>query len=68
MKITGVPGLPIALDGDKGAYYLSFNELEQGTSPQVLLRPPGRKPVDQVVAGSVDEFQTFVPVEVENED
>lgn len=46
LKATGVPGLPIAIDGDKGAYYLPFADLKAGKAPPVLLRLPGRRGTD----------------------
>ena len=61
LKITRVPGLPIAIDGDKGTYYLPFKDLKKSGAPPVLLRLPGLKGEDVEVASSVDEFMRFEP-------
>ena len=49
IKITNVPGLPVAVDSDKGTYYLPFSGLRSG-SPRVLLREPGKPGNDIEVA------------------
>jgi len=67
-KRSLVPGLPIAIDGEGGFYYLPFSDLRQDKPPAVLFRPPGRKPVEQVVAQTVDDFMKFQPVKVEKDD
>lgn len=56
-----VPGIPIALDGNKGFYYLPFEQLRGGGSCPVLHRNlGGRWPsTDTVVAPSVEEFVQF---------
>lgn len=66
-KGSHVPGLPIAIDGDKGTYYLPFSDLREGKPPAVLFRSPERKPVDKVVAPTVDDFMRFQPVKVEED-
>jgi hypothetical protein len=58
LKITGVPGLPIATDGDKGTYYLPFAQLRDGKTVPVLLRTPNEKE-DVEIAASVEEFVKF---------
>jgi hypothetical protein len=66
VKITNVPGLPVAVDGDKGTYYLPFSVM-QGVSPPVLYRGPGKPGDDVEVAPSLEDFLRFVPVEVGQE-
>jgi len=61
ISITNVPGIPIALDADKGAYYLPFEKLRKHLPPPVLLRLPGRKGEDRQVASSFEEFAAFEP-------
>ncbi len=67
IKITNVPGLPIAVDSDKGTYYLPFSGLSGG-SPRVLLREPGKPCNDIEVAPCLDDFLRYLPVEVSEED
>jgi hypothetical protein len=66
---TKVPGIPIALNGSKGTYYLPFESLRQQLPPPVMLRLPGRKRTDVRVANTIEEFFQFeskdVPSEVE---
>jgi hypothetical protein len=59
LKIAKVPGLPIAIDGDKGAYYLPFAQLKEGATPPVLLRTPDQKGQDVEIAASVEELMKF---------
>jgi hypothetical protein len=59
LKISRVPGLPIALDGDKGTYYLPFERLKEGQTAPVLLRLPGGKREDVQVSSSVEQFLKF---------
>jgi len=59
LKITRVPGLPIATDEDKGTYYLPFKDLTDGGTPPILLRLPGQKREDLQVASSIEEFMKF---------
>jgi hypothetical protein len=66
IKITSVPGLPVAVDDDKGTYYLPFSGL-RGGSPPVLLRGPGKPGHDLKVAPSLEDFLRFLPVEVSEE-
>jgi hypothetical protein len=68
LAITKVPGIPIALDADKGTYYLPFEPLRPGQSPAVLLRAGGRKAKDTEVASSVEQFVQYQPMEVSDED
>jgi hypothetical protein len=58
MKVTGVPGLPIASDGDKGTYYLPFAQLRDEKTVPVILRTPNEKE-DVEVAASIEEFLKF---------
>jgi hypothetical protein len=53
---TGVPGIPIALDGEKGTYYIPFEPIRRHSPFPVLLRLPGVKKEDRVVARTFDEF------------
>jgi hypothetical protein len=59
IKVTRVPGIPIAIDGSKGTYYLPFSDLQHGKPPAVLLRPAGRNPMEKVIARTVDDFASF---------
>ena len=61
---TAVPGLPIAIDGSKGTYYIPFEALRRHLSFPILLRLPGRKREDKSVATSFEEFMQFEPREV----
>jgi hypothetical protein len=61
IKITNVPGIPIALDASKGTYYLPFQSLRQKLQAPVLLRLPGRARKDVEVASSVEELLHFEP-------
>ncbi len=63
MKITAVPGIPLALDDSKGVYYLPFAVLRRGEAPPVLLREPGLAHQDREVAPSVEDFVRFQSVE-----
>jgi hypothetical protein len=63
LKITGVPGLPIAVDGSKGVYYLPFDDLHLGKPPRVLFQSPGKKPPEQV-ALTIENFLRLEPVEM----
>jgi hypothetical protein len=63
ISITNVPGIPIALDGSKGTYYLPFESLRQGSKTPVLLRLPGSKREDRKVASSFEEFISYEPKE-----
>jgi hypothetical protein len=67
IKITNVPGLPVAIDGDKGTYYLPISGPQGGSLP-VLLRGPGKPGHDIEVAPSLEDFLRFLPVEVGEED
>ena len=67
IKITNVPGLPVAIDGDKGTYYLPISGLRGGSLP-VLLRGPGKPDLDIEVAPSLEDFLRFLPVEASEED
>ncbi len=60
IKITGVPGLPIATGGDdnKSTYYLPFETLRKGLPTPVLLRSPDNSP-DIQIASSIEEFIKF---------
>jgi hypothetical protein len=58
IPITNVPGIPIALDGAKGTYYLPFAALREGTS-LLMLRLPGSKREDRKIAHSFEEFVTY---------
>jgi hypothetical protein len=61
IKITNVPGIPIALDASKGTYYLPFDSLREDPQAPVLLRLPGRTRKDVEVASSVEELLRFEP-------
>jgi hypothetical protein len=61
-QATGVPGLPLAIDGAKGTYYVPFEALKHGHSAPVLLREPGLAHKDTVVAPSVEDFVQFQPI------
>lgn len=64
MKATAVPGIPIAVDGSKGTYYLPFEALRRGDPIPVLFREPGLwSPKDSEVATSIDEFIRFQAVD-----
>lgn len=52
-KCSGVPGIPIALGGEGGTYYLPTVALRGEGSRPVLLR---QRRSDTQVAGSVEEF------------
>lgn len=63
-RVTAVPGIPLALDEDKGLYYLPLELLRlNGTAPVFLRKPGMTSPEDICVAPSVDEFARFRPVE-----
>lgn len=68
IKITRVPGIPLACDGCKGIYYLPFDALREGSSPPVLLREPGWCTKDREVAASVEDFVRFQPAVASEED
>jgi len=68
IKVTAVPGIPLASDGSKGIYYLPFEALRRGEPPPILLREPGPGGNDREVAPSVEDFVRFQPVEVPEED
>jgi hypothetical protein len=59
--ITGVPGVPIATDIEKGAYYVSKDGTVRLQSPNV---PKG----DILVAPTVAVFRKFTPTEKHSED
>jgi hypothetical protein len=61
IKITNVPGIPIALDGSKGTYYLPLESLRRDSHAPVLLRLPGRARKDVEVASSIEELLRFEP-------
>lgn len=65
-----VPGIPIALDGNKGFYYLPFEALRGvGLCPVLHRNLGGRWPfMDTVVAPSVEAFVQFQAVEPGDED
>ncbi len=67
IKVTNVPGIPIALDASKGTYYLPFENLRQDSQSPVLLRLPGRERRDVKVASSVEELLRFEPRDVPDE-
>jgi hypothetical protein len=67
IEVTNVPGIPIALDGSKGTYYIPFDFLRQNSQSPVLLRLPGRGRKDVEVASSFDEFSKFEPKDVPRE-
>ena len=66
-KITRVQGLPIAVDGSKGTYYLPFADLRQGKST-VLFRGAGKNQQDRQVATSIDLLKRFRPMEISGDD
>jgi hypothetical protein len=70
VKGTKLPGIPIALDGDKGFYYLPFESLSGGGSCPVLHRDLGgsRPYTDAEVAPSVEDFVRYQAVEPRGED
>jgi len=68
MEVTGVPGIPIAIDDSKGTYYLPFGPLRRGDSAPILLRAPGPSRTDIEVAPSLEDFLRFQPVEAGVED
>jgi hypothetical protein len=61
IKVTSVPGIPIALNGSKGTYYIPFGSYRPNSQSPVLLRLPGRGRKDVEVAPSFDEFSEFEP-------
>jgi hypothetical protein len=61
IKITSVPGFPLAIDGDEGVYYLSFDDLRDSQPPAVLFRAPGMKQATEV-ARTIEDFMQFQPV------
>lgn len=65
-----LPGIPIALDGDKGFYYLPVEALRGGGPCPVLHRDlGGRWPfTDAAVAPSVEDFVQFRALEPSGED
>ena len=69
IRITGVPGLPIATGGEDGksTYYLPFESLRHGLPAPVLLRPAGGLP-DVVVAPTIEDFTRFQPIDDMDED
>jgi len=68
IKVTNVPGIPIALDASKGTYYIPFDSLRQNLQSPVLLRLPGRERKDVTVASTFDEFSKFEPRHVPREE
>jgi len=47
IKATGLPGIPIANDGDnKAEYYLPFTSLREGAIPHVVRREYGAKDIE----------------------
>lgn len=64
VKITNVPGLPIAVGGDddKSIYYLPFENLRSGSPVPVMLRPAGGLPALEV-ASTIEEFMQFHLIE-----
>ena len=61
ISVTNVPGIPIAIDGSKGTYYIPFEPSRQISLCPVLLRLPGHKREDRKVASTFDEFANFEP-------
>lgn len=68
ITVTNVPGIPIALDGSKGTYYIPFKSPKQQLESPVLLRLPGRKREDRQVASNIEEFLKFEPKDVPDEE
>ncbi len=68
LAIVNVPGIPIAIDGNKGSYYLPFEHLREGKLPPVLLRVPGPKRQDIEVAASIEQLATYEPKVTEDGD
>lgn len=62
IKITRVPGLPLATGGENGKsiYYLPFEQLHADPPTRVMMRPDGMPPVQ--VAASIEDFVRFVAV------
>jgi len=67
IKVTNVPGIPIARDASKGTYYIPFKSPQTHLQSPVLLRLPGRKQEDRQVASRIDEFLQFEPQAVPRE-
>lgn len=63
ISITNVVGIPIALDGSKGTYYLPWEVFREQREAPVSLRLPGRKKEDRKVALS---FEESVKLEAKN--
>jgi hypothetical protein len=59
LAATGMPGIPLAIDGDKGTYYLPVDALRKDIPVPVLFREPGRAKRDVVVASSIEEVGRF---------
>ncbi len=53
-KITGVPGIPIALDDAKGVLYIQERGQKEQTGGKILYFSPGKK--DVAVADSLEQF------------
>jgi hypothetical protein len=71
-KLRSLPGIPIAIDGDRGFYYLPFAALRRGESPPVLHRGQGSgwpfwPFTDTEVAQSIEDFFRFQPVQAPDE-
>lgn len=69
IKITGVPGLPIAHGGDddKSTYYLPFQSLKE-SEPVPIMMHQTLSPNTIKVADSIEEFGRFQYVEFSDED
>jgi hypothetical protein len=66
IKLTGLPGIPIANDGDnKAEYYLPFASLRQGAVPVVVRRESGGKDIE---VAPLSEFLQFRVVEPRDDD
>lgn len=69
IKITGVPGLPIATGGEDGksTYYLPFESLRHGFPTPVLIRSAGGLP-DVEAAPTIEDFTQFQPIDDADEE
>jgi len=68
LKATRVPGIPLAVNGTKGTYYVAFDSLKRGGLVPVFLREPGLGRKDTLVASSLEEFTRFRAIEASAED
>jgi hypothetical protein len=66
IKATGLPGIPIANDGNnKAEYYLPFTSLRDGAVPRVVRREHGAKDIE---VAPLSEFLRFRVVEPRDDD